>query len=236
MSYFLNGFAEILGSGTLLIYMFAGVLLGMVLGALPGLTGSLGIALMLPFTYHMNALTALVFLLSIYTGGLFGGAITAIMINTPGSPANMMTMLDGYPMARRGEGGRALGIALLASVLGGVIGVLFLVVATEPLATLALKFGPGEMFMVVFFGLSCVGSLAKNPLKSVYAGLFGILLGTVGMSSVGTLRGTYGGSLSDGWRSHAAGADRFSCAAGDFCADQPAVDRGQTWRKYGRPA
>ena len=192
MSYFLNGFTEILGSGTLLVYMFAGVMLGMVLGALPGLTGSLGIALMLPFTYHMSALTALVFLLSIYTGGLFGGAITAIMINTPGSPANMMTMLDGYPMARRGEGGRALGIALLASVLGGVIGVLFLVVATEPLATLALKFGPGEMFMVVFFGLSCVGSLAKNPLKSVYAGLFGILLGTVGMSSVGTLRGTYG--------------------------------------------
>lgn len=172
--------------------MFAGVALGLVLGCLPGLTGSLGIALMLPFTYHMDALTALVFLLSIYTGGLFGGAVTAIMINTPGSAANMVTMLDGYPMAKRGEGGRALGIALSSSVLGGLIGCLFLVMATEPLATLALKFGPGEMFLVVFFGLSCIGSLAKNSLKSIYSGLFGILLGTVGMSTVGTIRGTHG--------------------------------------------
>lgn len=191
MSYFFAGFVKIL-FGHYMIFMFAGVTLGMVLGCLPGLTGSLGIALMLPFTYHMDALTALVFLLSIYTGGLFGGAVTAVMINTPGSPANMVTMLDGYPMARRGEGGRALGISLFASVMGGLIGCVFLVIATEPLAAFALEFGPGEMFMVVFFGLSCIGSLAKNPLKSVYSGLFGILLGTVGMSAVGTLRGTYG--------------------------------------------
>ena len=192
MEYFFNGFIEILTGGHYIVFMFSGVLLGMILGALPGLTGSLGIALMLPFTYHMDSLTALVFLLSIYTGGLFGGAITAVMINTPGSPANMVTMLDGYPMAKRGEGGRALGIALTSSVIGGLIGCVFLVAATEPLATLALKFGPGEMFMVVFFGLSCIGSLHKKPLKSIYSGLFGILLGTVGMSAIGTLRGTYG--------------------------------------------
>ncbi|MDD3203912.1 MAG: tripartite tricarboxylate transporter permease [Pygmaiobacter massiliensis] len=198
MSYFFSGFGEIL-SGNYMLFMFAGVALGMVLGCLPGLTGSLGIALMLPFTYHMTALTALVFLLSIYTGGLFGGAITAIIINTTGSPANMVTMLDGYPMAKRGEGGRALGIALTSSVLGGLIGCVFLVMATEPLATFALEFGPGEMFMVVFFGLSCIGSLAKNPLKSIYSGLFGVLMGTVGMSAVGTLRGTYGNiNLMDG--------------------------------------
>ena len=112
MSYFFAGFAQILSAPQYLMFMFAGVALGMVLGCLPGLTGSLGIALMLPFTYHMEALTALVFLLSIYTGGLFGGAITAIMINTPGSTSNMVTMLDGYPMAKRGEGGRAMGIGL----------------------------------------------------------------------------------------------------------------------------
>ncbi len=192
MSYFFAGFAQILSDPQYLMFMFAGVALGMVLGCLPGLTGSLGIALMLPFTYHMEALTALVFLLSIYTGGLFGGAITAIMINTPGSTSNMVTMLDGYPMAKRGEGGRAMGIGLTSSVIGGLIGCVFLVMATEPLATFALKFGPGEMFMVVFFGLSCIGSLAKNPLKSIYSGLFGVLLGTIGMSAVGTLRGTYG--------------------------------------------
>ena len=191
MELFLAGFKTIF-SGPDLLYMFAGVSLGLVLGALPGLTGSLGIALMLPFTYHMTPLTALVFLLSIYTGGLFGGAVTAIVINTPGSSANIVTMMDGYPMTQKGESGRALGIALMASVVGGLVGCIFLAGATETMANFSLKFGPGEMFMVVFFGLSCVGSLAKNPLKSIYAGLFGILLGTIGMATTGTIRGTYG--------------------------------------------
>lgn len=191
MEYFLQGFVTIFTGGPYLLYMFSGVALGLILGALPGLTGSLGIALMLPFTYHMEPLTALVFLLSIYTGGLFGGAVTAIVINTPGSSANIVTMLDGYPMTQRGESGRALGIALMASVIGGLIGCVFLAGATEAMANISLKFGPGEMFMVVFFGLSCVGSLAKNPLKSIYAGMFGVLLGTIGMGTTGVIRGTY---------------------------------------------
>ena len=187
MQHFIEGFSVIFQMQYLL-YMFGGVGIGLILGCLPGLTGSMGIALMLPFTYKMPPLTALVFLLSIYTGGLFGGAVTAVMINTPGSTANMVTMLDGYPMNKRGEGGKALGIALMSSVIGGLIGCIFLLFATKPLATLSLKFGPAEMFMVAIFGLSCVGSLAKNTLKSVYAGLFGILLGTIGMSSLGTIR------------------------------------------------
>lgn len=191
MEYFLAGFKTIF-SGMYLLYMFAGVSMGLILGALPGLTGSLGIALMLPFTYRMEPLSALVFLLSIYTGGLFGGAVTAIAINTPGSNANIVTMLDGYPMTKRGESGRALGLALMASTLGGLIGCVFLTIATETMANVSLNFGPAEMFMVVFFGLSCVGSLAKNPLKSAFAGLFGVLLGTVGMGTTGTIRGTYG--------------------------------------------
>lgn len=191
MQHFIEGFSVIFQMQYLL-YMFGGVGIGLILGCLPGLTGSMGIALMLPFTYKMPPLTALVFLLSIYTGGLFGGAVTAVMINTLGSTANMVTMLDGYPMNKRGEGGKALGIALMSSVIGGLIGCIFLLFATKPLATLSLKFGPAEMFMVAIFGLSRVGSLAKNTLKSVYAGLFGILLGTIGMSSLGTIRGTYG--------------------------------------------
>ena len=191
MEFFLKGFATIL-SGNYLIFMFAGVALGMVLGALPGLTGSLGIALMLPFTYRMDALTALVFLLSIYTGGLFGGAITSITINTPGSPANLMTMQDGFPMFKAGKGGQALGIALFASVIGGIVGCLFLVFAAEPMATLSLMFGNGEMFMVLFFGIACVGSLSKYPLKSFFAGMFGILLSTIGCSLQGSVRGTFG--------------------------------------------
>jgi putative tricarboxylic transport membrane protein len=188
---FLNGFGMIFELKYFLL-MFGGVTFGLILGALPGLTGSMGIALMLPFTYNMPALPSLVFLLSIYSGGLYGGAITAILINTPGSPANIATVLDGYPMTLRGQSEEGLGIALYSSVLGGVIGCMFLVLVMEPLANLSLQFGPSEMFMVAIFGLSVVGSLSSNILKSVFAGLVGILLGTIGMSPSGAVRGTMG--------------------------------------------
>jgi putative tricarboxylic transport membrane protein len=188
---FLNGFSVIFELKYFLL-MFGGVTFGLILGALPGLTGSMGIALMLPFTYNMPALPSLVFLLSIYSGGLYGGAITAILINTPGSPANLATVLDGYPMTLKGQAEEGLGIALYSSVLGGIIGCLFLVMVMEPLANLSLQFGPSEMFMVAIFGLSVVGSLSSNILKSVFAGLTGILLGTIGMSPSGAVRGTMG--------------------------------------------
>ena len=188
---FIEGFAIVLAP-KYIMYMFGGVFFGLVLGALPGLTGTLGIALMLPFTYTKDPLKALVFLLSIYTGGLFGGAITAIMINTPGSPANIATMLDGYPMMKKGMASEALGLALTSSVIGGLIGCLFLLLITEPLANLSLKFGPAEMFMVAVFGLSVVGSLGDDPIKGIFSGLLGILLGTVGMNANGIERGTFG--------------------------------------------
>lgn len=191
LTYFINGFT-IVFSFKYILYMFAGVFFGLILGALPGLTGTLGIALMLPFTYSMDPLTALVFLLSIYSGGLFGGAITAIMINTPGSPANIATMLDGYPMAQKGFPDKALGLALISSVFGGLIGCIFLLLITEPLANLSLKFGPAEMFMVAVFGLSVIGSLSSDIVKSMYSGMFGLLLGTIGMNANGIDRGTFG--------------------------------------------
>lgn len=191
---FLNGFGMILEIKFILL-MFFGVTFGLILGALPGLTGSMGIALMLPFTYNMEALDALVFLLSIYSGGLFGGAITAVLINTPGSPANIATVLDGYPMTRKGKSEEALGLALYSSVFGGMIGCIFLVAVMEPLANLSLQFGPSEMFMVAIFGLTVVGSLSKNILKSIFAGLVGVLLGTIGMSPSGAVRGTMGSNF-----------------------------------------
>ena len=120
MEMFFAGFATIMHP-IYITYMFIGVSFGLILGFLPGLTGAMGIALMLPFTFEMEPLTALVFLLSIYTGGLFGGAVTAIMIKTPGAPSNIMTTLDGYPMHLRGESERALGLALMSSVIGGLI-------------------------------------------------------------------------------------------------------------------
>lgn len=187
---FINGFSMIFELKFALL-MFGGVALGLILGAIPGLTGSMGIALLLPFTYNMDALSALVLLLSVYSGGLFGGGITSILINTPGSPANLATVLDGYPMTLKGEPEKALGLGLWSSVIGGVIGCIFLIMVMEPLAAISLEFGPSEMFMVAIFGLTIVGSLNKNVLKSIYAGLFGILLGTIGMSPVGNIRGTF---------------------------------------------
>ena len=106
--------------------MFGGVALGLFIGFLPGLSGGMGIGLMLPFTFHMEPLTALVFLCSIYTGGIFGGAVTAILLNTPGAPANLSTVLDGFPMARDGQPERAMGISLMSSFIGGVVGTVFL--------------------------------------------------------------------------------------------------------------
>src|SRR5699024_2162838 len=122
------------------ILIILGLILGVVLGAIPGLTGSLGIALMLPVTFTMDPLPALVFLIAIYTGGLFGGAITAVLINTPGSPAAVATTLDGYPMTKQGFSGRALGLAVGSSAIGGLIGAVILLLIIQPLATVALKF------------------------------------------------------------------------------------------------
>jgi len=191
LEHFFSGFATILHP-MYLAYMFGGVAMGLVLGFMPGLTAATGIALMLPFTFTMEPLTALVFLLSIYTGGLFGGAVTAVMLNTPGAPSNIMTTLDGYPMNRRGESERALGLALMSSVLGGLIGCVCLLLVAEPMARFALDFGPGEMFMVAIFGISVVGSLSNDVFKALFSGLFGILIGTIGMNTNGVMRGTMG--------------------------------------------
>ncbi|MDR1514941.1 MAG: tripartite tricarboxylate transporter permease [Synergistaceae bacterium] len=188
---FLTGFITIFHIKYVLL-MFGGVFFGIVVGALPGLTASMGIALMLPFTYNMEALSALVLLLSIYSGGIFGGSITAILINTPGAPSNVATVMDGYPMTLRGRSEEALGLALYGSVIGGLIGCVFLVSVMKPLANISLKFGPSEILMVAVFGLTVIGSLGDNIFKSIYSGLFGILVGTVGSSASGALRGTMG--------------------------------------------
>lgn len=191
MSAFFNGFA-VLMQPIFWFYMIAGVTFGTILAFLPGLTAATGIALMLPLTYTMEPLEALVFLLSIYSGGMFAGGATAILINTPGSNANIATCCDGYPMHLKGETERALGLALMSSVIGGILGSICLVCLAGPMASVALKFGSGEMFMVAFFGLSVVGSLSNDVVKSLFSGLVGILFGTVGVNSMGIVRGTMG--------------------------------------------
>ena len=173
--------------------MFAGVFMGIVIGAIPGLTGGIGIAIMLPFTYTMGPLYSLVLLLSIYTGGLWGGAITAILFNAPGSPASAATALDGYPMTLKGQAGRALGLSVAASTIGGILGVITLVVFMNPLGKVVIGLGSSEMCMIALFAFTVIASLKGNSLaRTLFATAFGISIGTVGMTDAGYVRGTYG--------------------------------------------
>jgi len=173
--------------------IFGGVLWGILFGAIPGFTGGVAMAVILPFTIPMPPILALVLLLAVYTGSLWGGAVPAILLNAPGSPAAVCTTLDGYPMTRSGKGAEALGISIMASTLGGLIGVIALFFVIFPLGVFTLKFGPAEMFMVAVFGITIVASLAgKNFAKGLLAGAIGMLIGLIGISTTGADRATFG--------------------------------------------
>ncbi|WP_296644517.1 tripartite tricarboxylate transporter permease [Roseinatronobacter sp.] len=170
----------------MLLIVLLGVTAGLFVGALPGLTATMALALMLPFTFAMEALEGLVALGAVYMGTIYGGAFTAILINTPGTPSSIATTFDGHPMAKQGRALEAISIATIASVVGGVVGVVFLLLAAPPLAQLALKFGPSEMFWVAILGLTLIGSLATGSvLKGLLGGAIGLIIGTIGISPIG---------------------------------------------------
>lgn len=170
----------------MLLIVLLGVTAGLFVGALPGLTATMALALMLPFTFAMDALEGLVALGAVYMGTIYGGAFTAILINTPGTPSSIATTFDGHPMAKQGRALEAISIATIASVVGGVVGVVFLLLAAPPLAQLALKFGPSEMFWVAILGLTLIGSLATGSvLKGLLGGAVGLIIGTIGISPIG---------------------------------------------------
>ena len=173
----------------------------MILGVLPGLGPTTGGALILPFTMTLEPLSAIILLTSIYCAGTYGGAITAILINTPGTPAAAATCLDGYPLAQKGEAARALGMATFGSAFGGIFSVIVLVLFAPILANIAYEFGQPEYFALAIFGLTMLASIGEgSPVKNLLAGAFGILLSTVGkdiMTSVD--RFTFGvGQLTEG--------------------------------------
>lgn len=169
-----------------LLLLVLGVVVGSVAGALPGITATMSIALVIPFTFAMEPATGLITIAGIYMGATFGGSISAILINTPGTPASIATTFDGYPMTQKGEAQKALIAAATASAIGGIIGTFFLLFFTPPLADVALKFGPPEYFWLAIFGLTIIISLsADNMLKGVIGGLFGLLLSTIGISPIG---------------------------------------------------
>ena len=181
-------------SSKLLIILFLGTLFGLILGVLPGLGPTTGGALILPFTITLDPLSAIVLLTSIYCAGTYGGAITAVLINTPGTPAAAATCLDGYPLAQKGEAGRALGMATFGSAFGGLFSVVVLVLFAPILANIAYEFGQPEYFALAIFGLTMLASIGEgSPIKNLIAGAFGILLSTVGKDVMASIdRFTFG--------------------------------------------
>jgi putative tricarboxylic transport membrane protein len=173
--------------------LFIGVVGGMIIGALPGLSATMGIALLIPITYGMDPTAAILMLAAIYTSAVYGGSISAILIHTPGTPSSAATCLDGYPMTQKGESLHAIGLSTTASVIGGVISSIALLLIAPPLARLSLKFGSAEYFLIAIFGLTLIASLAGDSMiKGLLAGAFGLVCGLVGFSPDGYARFTFG--------------------------------------------
>jgi putative tricarboxylic transport membrane protein len=185
----------------LLVLLFMATLGGVIIGALPGLNATTGAALLLPFTITMDPIPAIAILTTIYCAATFAGAITAILINTPGTSASATTCLDGFPMAQRGEAGRALGMATVSSTIGGIISVVCLMMAAPLLARMAYNFAPPEYFALTVFGISMLATIGDGtPMKNIIAGALGVLLATVGKDLLTTVeRFTFGfNELSEG--------------------------------------
>jgi putative tricarboxylic transport membrane protein len=171
-----------------------GILLGTIIGVLPGLGGANGVAILLPVTFTMPPTSAIILLTSIYWGALFGGAITSVLFNIPGEPWSVATTFDGYPMAREGQGGQALTAAFTSSFVGAFFSIVLITFFAPLLAEIALKFGPPEFFAIQLLTFSSfIGLGGGNPLKSLVAIVLGFLLATVGLDIVtGQLRMTFG--------------------------------------------
>ena len=168
-----------------MIFLFIGVIIGMIFGAAPGLTAPAAIALFLPVTYAMGPTTSMALLLGIYCSGYFAGSIPAILINTPGAPSSAATALDGYAMAREGQGDRALSLAIWGSFLGGLFSLILLMTVAPLLAKMALKFTSVEYFSFALAGIVCVAGISQGSMiKGLAAAFFGILVSTVGLDPV----------------------------------------------------
>lgn len=177
-----------------LMWVVIGGFLGTVIGMLPGLGPATGVAILIPISYSMDPTTALVTMCAIYYGAMFGGSRASIMINTPGDASAIVTCFDGYPMTKNGEAGKALGISAIASFFGGMVGMVFLVFFTLPVAKMALKFGPAEMFSLLLLALTATVTLAQgNLMKGFLSMALGFMIGTMGIDpQSGVFRFTFG--------------------------------------------
>ena len=177
-----------------LIAMIGATLLGVFIGALPGLNPVMAIALLLPLTYSMDPLVALAMVAGIYNGSMYGGAIPAILLRIPGTPASIATTFDGFPMADKGEAAKALKIACWSSAVGGIASAIALMTVGPLLARVTLFFGPAEYFWIAIFGMASVGVMGgSDPVKGIMAAVLGLLIGTIGIDSLsGQARYTFG--------------------------------------------
>ena len=163
-------------------YTFVGVLIGTIVGILPGIGPSASIALLIPVTYGMDPASGLIMMAGVYYGTKYGGSTTAILIRTPGEAASVMTSIDGYEMARKGRAGAALAISAIGSFIAGTLGVVALTLFAVPLASTALKFGPAEYFTLMLFALTAVASLSgKSPAKGLLSTILGLMIATIGI-------------------------------------------------------
>jgi putative tricarboxylic transport membrane protein len=199
LHYFWPSILIVLHPTNMAIILF-GVVVGIVMGVLPGFGAAQALALMFPFTYGMDIATATLFMIAIYGSAEYGGSIPAILIRTPGTTSSAMTVLEGYPMAQKGLAGRALRLSLYSGVIGGFVSTVIFIFFATSLAWIGLRFGPGEMFAIGIFGLSIIGSfVGGTPTKGFMATGIGLLLSTVGSSGFGGLRFTFHQAyLSDG--------------------------------------
>lgn len=193
MDLIIGGFASI-ASVYIIFLIFAGVFLGIIFGAVPGISVTMGVALFLPITYGMEPIHGLALLMGLYVGGISGGLISAALLNIPGTASSIATCLDGHPMVERGEAGKALGVGILFSFLGGIFSAIVLMFIAPWLATFTIKFSFYEYFAVAFFSLTLISSLSgKNIWKGFLACAAGIALSFVGIQSTsGATRFTFG--------------------------------------------
>ncbi len=182
----LEGLLSIL-TPQILLYILIATIGGLIVGALPGLTATMAVAVMVPLTFGMSPTTGLSVLGAIYMSAIYGGCFSAILINTPGTPGSIATAFDGYPMCVKGEGMRAIVGATVGSVVGGIVSMLFLFFLSPPLATISLKFGPPEYFWLAIFGLTVMASMGGEGslVKTFMAGGLGLLISMIGITIMG---------------------------------------------------
>ena len=185
----INGFSPLTQWHNILAIV-AGSVIGYIVGALPGLSATMGIALLLPFTFHLEPLTSLILLTSLYGAAEYGGSITAVTLNIPGEAAATPTCFDGYPLTKKGLPAKALGMSIVASAYAGILSTVALILTSVPLARFAISFGPPEYFALGIFGLTTVASLSgRSWIKGFIGVLFGLLINTIGLDAIsGTKR------------------------------------------------